>query len=71
MMLRTLSDRTTTVEPSQPMPGFNFLRQFDGNPTFIFSNILERKRQARIFPLNDAYFAKSASADNSKQTEVV
>jgi hypothetical protein len=39
--------------------------------TFIFPNVLEGERQARVFPLDDAHLAESASADNSQQAEVV
>ena len=39
--------------------------------TFIFPDVFQRKRQARIFPLHDADFAKRALADDSEELEVV
>jgi hypothetical protein len=42
-----------------------------GRRTFIFSYVLERKREARVFALDDAHLAECALADNSQQSEVV
>jgi hypothetical protein len=39
--------------------------------TFIFSYVLERKRQAGVFALDDAHFAKGSFADDAQQPKVV
>ena len=38
---------------------------------FIFPDVLERKSEARVFPLDDAHLAECALANNSQQSEVV
>ena len=40
-------------------------------PTFIFPYILQRKREAGVFALDDAHLAEGALAYNSQQAEVV
>jgi len=42
-----------------------------GMHTFIFPYILERKREARVFPLDDAHLAECAFAHDAQQAEVV
>lgn len=39
--------------------------------TFIFSYILERKREARVFSLDDAHLSECALAHDAQQTKVV
>lgn len=39
--------------------------------TFIFSNVLERKRQPCVLALDDAHFAKGTFANNAQQAEVI
>ena len=39
--------------------------------TLVFANILEGKRQAGVFALDDANLAKCAPADNPQKTKVV
>lgn len=68
-MLRTLSERTTVVTLHQHLArgaGTNA-----GRHTLILPNILEGKRQARVFALDYADFAEGAFADDAKESEVV
>jgi len=71
MMFRTLSDRTTI--PSSQLDGpIGASREGNaGRRTFILANVLQRKRQARVFPLDDAHLAKGSSTDDAKQAEVI
>lgn len=39
--------------------------------TFIFSYVLERKGEARVFALDNAHFTECALANDSQQPEVV
>lgn len=39
--------------------------------TFIFAYILQGKGETRIFSLDNSYFSKGSSADDSQQSEVV
>lgn len=68
MMLRTLSDRTTA--------GHNYS---DGGATtkpgaiertLIFSDVLESKRRAVVFPLDYADLSEGTLSDNAQQAKV-
>ena len=39
--------------------------------TFIFANVLQCERQARVFPLDDSNLAKGATADDAQEAKVV
>jgi hypothetical protein len=74
MMLRTLSDRTTvTQHQHQALLVRGTARQSHARcrPTFIFPYVLQRKREAGVFALDDAHLAEGALAYNSQQAEVV
>jgi len=75
MMFRTLSDRTTAGKGKRQHEGadrpVHGVRGARGGHTFILSDVLEGKRQSGIFPLDNSYFAESAAADDTKQSEVV
>lgn len=47
------------------------LRRSEVLLTFIFSNVLEGKREACIFPLDDSNLSKGSFANNAEETEVV
>lgn len=67
MMLRTLSDRTTiayTHDVSQAGSGPRALRI--GSRTFIFTYILQGEGETRIFSLDNPYFSKGTSANDSQ-----
>jgi hypothetical protein len=77
MILRTLSDRTTVTRRQQQVPG-NPSSWHDAIPppsarrlTFVFSYVLERECEARVFALDNAHLAKGALADDAQQAEVV
>jgi hypothetical protein len=74
MMLRTLSDRTTVTQRQHQallVRGPAIQSHAVCRPTFIFPYVLERKREAGVFPLDDAHLAEGALANNSQQSEVV
>ena len=77
MILRTLSDRTTVTRRQQQVPE-NPSLWHDAIPppsarrlTFVFSYVLERECEARVFALDNAHLAKGALADDAQQAEVV
>lgn len=39
--------------------------------TLIFTDVLESKREVRVFPFDDAHLAEGASADNPQKAEVI
>lgn len=65
MMFLTLSERTTRVHVSGT---HNHTIKWR---TFILADVFEGKCKSRIFPFNNANFAKSSLADDSEQSEVV
>ena len=69
MIFRTLSDRTTVAHVSCPFDSVSIFQQC--THTFIFAYVLQSKRQVRIFPFHDSYFAKCALPDDSEQFEMV
>ena len=69
MMLRTLSERTT-VRRRQGRETREGGRA-EGGATFVLADVLEGKREAGVFALDDADLAKRALADDTEQAEVV
>lgn len=56
---------------SATMPGAGLAGEGPGVRTFIFAYILQGKRKIGVFSFNDAYFAKSSSADDSQQSKMI
>lgn len=71
IMLRTLSDRTTVAQRQHQTLLVGGPGRRRHMHTFVFPYVLERKRKARVFPLNDAHLAECALAHNTQQAEVV
>jgi hypothetical protein len=65
-MFRTLSDRTTTEYISKDSK----YRMTNG-PTLIFTDVFERKGQARVLSLHNADLSKRTLPNNAEQFEVV
>jgi hypothetical protein len=70
MIFRTLSERTTIFAISRaPANSRDEIEIIER--TFLFTNILERKRQAGVFALDNADLSKGTLSDNAEEAEVV
>jgi hypothetical protein len=46
-------------------------RAVGGRRTLVLPNILQRKRQSSVFPLDDPHLSESTSTDDAQEAEVV
>lgn len=68
IILRTLSDRTTTHHQSDPLDRRGHCSR---ERTLIFPDIFQRKGQAGILPLHNADLAKGALSYHAEEPKVI